>query len=169
MYIYGLTYIYTKIHMPVDSTVVTAPALIHKTISLPKRKPGRPRTNDMNIEELAKHAVIRELRRGNGRVGLAVLEALGVLKPLPEQSNILESAISSLLPVGVDIVSNVQPAPPVDNVSHVQPIQAAKKPISDGDISDCGQNFSASGLLSADSAALSAPNNRVEPELEDEP
>lgn len=90
--------------------------------------------NNIQIEELAYSAVIKELRRGNGRVGLAVLEALGRLVPQREQSTTLTSTIATLLP-GSD-----------SNGTMNEPSKQPRSPGGDGDNTDSSAKFSPSGL-----------------------
>lgn len=90
--------------------------------------------NNLQIEELAYSAVIKELRRGNGRVGLAVLEALGRLVPQREQSTTLTSTIATLLP-GSDSNSTMN-----------EPSKQPRSPAGDGDNTDSSTKFSTSGL-----------------------
>ena len=91
----------------------------------------KPNVRNMSkIRDLAYTAVVRELQKNNGRIGLAVLEALGEIKPEREPSQQLTSVISTLLPpvtldsstpAQVNIITGGQPSKqPQSPTEHVE-------------------------------------------------
>ena len=110
---------------------------------------GMPRTitkiEPNPLRELAYQAVIKELKRGNGRVGLAVLEQLGLIRPETQPSQQLTSVISTLLPVANVDNSALNPMSDV-NITEGQPSKQPQSPTEHVELSTQLQLFPDLGL-----------------------
>ena len=167
-------------HLP--KVIDTTP---HVSISFRKAKqPGHKLTTN-DIKDLVWDGIVKEVRRGNPRVLVPLAESMGMMKPAPEPSKLLDNAVINLLypaPVNpvpvtvndggggevtgqaIDNTGDAGPSDPSLAASHNAGPSAADHPSShkaggaSSDSTDSHTNFSRLGLTPPESIGY-APGN----------